>query len=94
MSTRFLRVSIWIGTLLAGITMLLWLNRIFPHTGVIFLISALYLVSGYVLDGTVQAYDQRELRRLEQKGRLMPLLMGLAGPFYLVWEFFVGLFRY
>lgn len=95
MSTRLMRGLVWLGTLLAGGTVILWLNRIFPHTGVIFLIGALYLVSGCVLDGTVQTYSESDRRCFTQKyGRWFPFLLGLAGPFYLAWEFFVGLSRY
>ncbi|HLD96686.1 MAG TPA: hypothetical protein VI794_03180 [Patescibacteria group bacterium] len=95
MSTRFMRVLVWIGTLLAGGTVLLGLNRIFPHTGVIFLIGALYLVSGWVLDTTIRTYEPWEREYLTRKhGRWFPLLIGLGGPFYLAWEFFANLWRY
>ena len=95
MSTRFMRVLIWLGTLLSGGTVLLGLNRIFPHTGVIFLIGALYLVSGYILDATVRTYSVRDRQYFTRKyGRKMSFLMGLGGPFYLAWEFFANLWRY
>ena len=95
MSIRFMRVLVWFGTLLAGGTVILWLNRIFPHTGVIFLIGALYLVSGWVLDSTVQTYETWEREFFARKyGRWFPFLIGLGGPFYLAWEFFSNLWRY
>lgn len=77
----------------------LWKNTLAdmfkPHTGVIFLIGALYLVSGWVLDSTVQTYETWEREFFARKyGRWFPFLIGLGGPFYLAWEFFSNLWRY
>lgn len=95
MSTRFLRIWVWVGTLLAGGTLTLILNRIFPHTDWIFLFGASYLVSGWILDATVRTYEPWEREHFARKyGRGFPLLIGLGGPFYLAWEFSANLWRY
>ena len=91
----FMRVSVWVGTVLAGGTLMLVLSRLFPHAGWIFLIGALYLGTGWVLNSTVQTYSDADRRYFTRKyGRKMPFLMGLGGPFYLAWEFFANLWRY
>ncbi len=95
MSTRFMRVLVWIGSFAGGVLLSLLLNHLWPGRGLTFLGVTSYLVSGYILDRTVRTYSKWERRFFTREhGRKMPFLIGLGGPFYLAWEFFALLWRY